>query len=122
MDLSIPTPPDAAFLWAWKRAVNLAGPNFFTAKNGYKAPKNVDEATSKWQLIPDWEVIRASLRHLSHWEAYFLVSLYSFYNDEDAEILASEIHMPRTLNGCTHGLDETRTGVLAHLMLSYRGW
>jgi hypothetical protein len=111
------------FLTAWKRAVKLsAGPSFFTCEQGYEPAASVEAATSKWQMIPDWEACKKGMGYLSAGEALFLAAMVAFYNDELGEECArraGESLNPRIL---ATRLDEPHAQAITHLMLTYRGW
>ncbi|AZC90174.1 hypothetical protein J1G36_11710 [Pseudomonas carnis] len=66
------------FFHAWRKAVRLAGPQYFGAND----PTQFDNAPSKWELCPDVLLIESAIGVTSHSEQVFLAALVSVYNDE----------------------------------------
>ncbi len=104
----------ALFLAAWKEAIEMAGEEYF------KLQCNVDEATDKNQLCPNFDMIKNSLFRLSTGQAQFLAALYSFYNDQDGQKLLEALNRPNHLDLCF--LDDDRLDIITRLLLSYNGW
>lgn len=107
---------EAAFLDAWKRGVRLAGTQFFG--NGHIQP---DEADTKYDLAPDYDMVLRALGQLSSGEGVFLAAMYSFYNSHAGGKMLAELHVTG-LGDIAGSLDEQRVRVLADLMVSYAGW
>ena len=105
-----------AFLEAWKRGVEIAGPQWF----GDGTPEGLDHARSKWDLCPDLQRIHATLGVLSNGERLFLATLCSFYNAREGGALLAHcgFHGLADLGG----LDLQRRRVIADLLLNYDGW
>lgn len=104
------------FLAAWKRGVQLAGPDYFKLR----AP-TVEAATHKGQLEPDWDLIEETLMVRSRGEAAFLAAMCSFYNAEWGQSLLVRAGFPN-LCDLASKLDEPHTGIIAELFLNYPGW
>lgn len=109
----------ARFFKAWQEGVSLAGVCYF----GDGTQAGLQAATNKNDLAPNFERILGALGYLSGGERTFLVAMYSFYNDRDAQILQEGFsHEGRSFGGTISGLDLGRRRVLAELTLSYTGW
>lgn len=112
------------FLNAWKRGVKLAGPHYF--KNTLPTPgagplADVENATSKWQLCPDLQMIRRAIGGVSRGEGAFLAAMYSFYNAKDGQQLLKRAGYPNICDLAAK-LDSRRAGIIAELFLNYPGW
>ena len=107
---------DTHFFNAWKRAVLLAGPQYFGT--GQRA--DADLALKKWDLCPRLDLIRRAIGVMSPAEQRFLAALTSFYNAEDGGRLLKRagFHGFADLGN----LDLKRRTILAVLLLSYNGW
>lgn len=105
-----------AFFEAWKRGVEIAGPQWF----GDGVPAGLNRARSKWHLCPDLQRIRDALGVLSSGERLFLAALCSFYNAREGGALLGhcDFHGLADLGG----LDLQRRRVIADLLLNYDGW
>ena len=111
------------FLIAWKRAVAMAGPEFFTAGRGHDAPPSMVDATDKGQLIPHWDVVENGIGPLSTSQRVFLAAICSFYNGEWGK------NLPDTHgDGCdsigdvANRLDRDQVDILTALMNYHTGW
>lgn len=107
--------PDA-FLQAWKRGVQLAGPQWF----GDGTPEGLNLARDKWDLCPDVSRISKAIGVLSAGERMFLAAMVSFYNERKggAFLKRCEFHGLADFGG----LDLQRRKVIADLLLNYSGW
>ena len=118
------------FLEAWKRAICLTGrPELFysdehEANSPCKSKEDVEKATDKNHLRPDKEAFERAFGVCSASEISFLLSMYSFFNGDDAKNIAINLDIYRfPFPGVlAHQLDTDRKQVLFDLMLSYRGW
>jgi hypothetical protein len=107
---------EQAFLDAWLRGVQMAGPRWFGDGGVPTIP-----TPTKYDLAPRYDDIMANLGVLSSGEAAFLVAMYSFYNSYAAAgmwKLASAAPMA----GLASCLDEPRRRIIADLLVSYEGW
>lgn len=104
------------FFHAWKKAVRLAGPQYFGASN----PNQLDNARSKWDLCPDVPLIESSIGVMSHGEQVFLAALVSFYNDETGGRLLQRVGVRGLADFGL--LDTQRRLLLATLIIHYSGW
>lgn len=109
------------FLVTWKKAVALAGEHLFTHHRNYSAPSSVDQATDKWQLIPNYEVINNYLKTASTGEALFIAVLYSFYNGDDGAAMYQELGY-RGLGDIAHRLEYEQLQIVTELMRHHTGW
>lgn len=109
------------FLVAWKKAVNLAGGRLFTHHRDYSAPTSVDQATDKWQLIPNYEVIKDYLKAASTGEALFIAVLYSFYNGDDGWEMYQDLGY-RGLGDIAYRLEYEQLQIVTELMRYHTGW
>ncbi len=109
---------EAAFLDAWLRGVELAGPRFFGGEmTGFEPP------VGKWDFAPRYDDIVDNLGVMSRGETVFLVSMYSFFNSTVAGQLLADMKIGATSPGGLSALmDEKRRRVLADLLVSYTGW
>lgn len=104
------------FFQTWKKAVLLAGPNYF----GIDCRGDVSMTHSKWDLCPDVPLIESAIGVMSHGEQVFLAALVSFYNDEAGGRLLQQVGV-RSL--ADFGLlDTQRRTLLASLIVHYSGW
>ena len=103
------------FFQIWKKAVLLAGPNYFGIDRN-----DVNMTHSKWDLCPDVPLIESAIGAMSHGEQVFLAALVSFYNDETGGRLLQQVCV-RSL--ADFGLlDTQRRTLLANLIIHYSGW
>jgi hypothetical protein len=65
-----------AFFEAWKRGVEIAGPEWF----GDGTREGLNQANTKWDLRPDMLRLNDALGVLSSGERMFLSAMVSFYN------------------------------------------
>lgn len=107
--------PDA-FLQAWKRGVQLAGPQWF----GDGTPEGLSLARDKWDLCPDVPRISKAVGVLSGGERMFLAAMVSFYNERKGGALLKRCGFHGLAD--FGGLDLQRRKVLADLVLNYGGW
>lgn len=109
------------FLAAWKKAVALAGEHLFTHHRDYPAPQSVDQATDKWQLIPNYDVINKYLKMASTGEALFIAVLYSFYNGDDGAEMYQDLGY-RGLGDIAYRLEYEQLKIVTELMRYHTGW
>ena len=109
------------FLAAWKKAVIFAGERLFTHHRDYSAPTSIDEATDKWQLIPNYEVIETYLKTASTGEALFVAVLYSFYNGDDGCAMYQDLGY-HGLGDIAYRLEYEQLQIVTELMRYHTGW
>ena len=109
------------FLAAWKKAIALAGEHLFTHHSDYPAPDRIDQATDKWQLIPNYEVINNYLKTASTGEALFIAVLYSFYNGDDGWKMYQDLGY-RGLGDIAYRLEYEELQIVTELMRYHTGW
>jgi hypothetical protein len=107
--------PDA-FFKAWKRGVEIAGPQWF----GDGTPDGLQRAVKKWDLCPRVDRINKALGVLSGGERMFLSAMVSFYNAHDGGKLLGRCGFEGLSD--LSGLDLQRRQVVADLVLNYAGW
>jgi hypothetical protein len=104
------------FFNAWRRGVQLAGPNLF----GSGPATHVDQVTTLQDLCPKLALIERAIGAMSSGEQVFLAALVSIYNADEGTRLFERIG----LRGLADfgGLDLPRRAVIASLILNYAGW
>ncbi len=107
--------PDA-FFQAWKRGVEIAGPQWF----GDGTHSGLQCAASKWDLRPNLIVINDALGVLSSGQRMFLAAMVSFYNARDGAAMLRRCGFEGLSD--LGGLDSKRRQVIADLVLHYNGW
>ncbi|NPX93955.1 hypothetical protein DZ977_003450 [Pseudomonas aeruginosa] len=105
-----------AFFEAWRRGVEIAGPEWF----GDGAREGLNRARDKWDLNPAVQRIEKSLGVLSGGERMFLAAMVSFYNERKGGALLKRCGFHGLAD--FGGLDLQRRKVIADLMLHYSGW
>jgi len=105
-----------AFLQAWKRGVEIAGPQWF----GDGTRDGVQRAVRKWDLCPRVSAINDNFGVLSGGERMFLAAMVSFYNGYDGGQLLRRCGFEGLCD--LGGLDLERRQVIADLVLNYAGW
>ena len=81
-----------AFFEAWKRGVEIAGPEWF----GDGTREGLNQAKSKWDLRPNMLRLNDALGVLSSGERMFLSAMVSFYNAREGGACSSAV----TSTGC----------------------
>ncbi|MEW6647164.1 MAG: hypothetical protein AB1450_08205 [Pseudomonadota bacterium] len=111
------------FLAAWKAGVKIAGDDLFRVERGYARISCIDEATTKWQLVPARDEVEAYVLKgkASRWTRAFVAAMCSFYNSEWAAGMLKRLKVG-SIGELAQGLDGERRTVLAALLVSYRGW
>lgn len=106
-----------AFLDAWKDGIALIGETHFVITSS-----SVVEANDKFQLCPDFEILRQSLGVLSGGERRFLIGMCQFYSDSGVANLCHQlgINIPSLADLAL--LDEKHRSILVRLLNSYTGW
>lgn len=119
MQMSLADDGEDRFLHAWKRGVKLAGEKLFHCD-----AESIDAAVDKEQLRPHWERVEAYIRQaISPGERLFVMELCSFYNSDWMQEWKKKLRISRGSIGLAAiRLGEERRGVLADLLVSYRGW
>lgn len=107
--------PDA-FFYAWKRGVELVGPDLF----GNGSREGLDLAVDKWDLCPNVALIRKAIGVMSSGEKVFLAAMVSFYNANDGGALLKRVGVHGLAD--LSGLDLERRRIIAALLLNYTGW
>ena len=105
---------EAAFLDAWRRGIEIAGPQWFG--EGFDFP-----GATKWDLQPRYDDIVEAIGWLSSGEAAFLAGMYSFFNAHTGGKMLRQLEI-HGLADLAASVDEPRRKVLADLFLSYEGW
>ncbi|EOX6785715.1 hypothetical protein ACPU7Y_000532 [Pseudomonas aeruginosa] len=105
-----------AFFEAWKRGVEIAGPEWF----GDGTREGLNQAESKWDLRPNMLRLNDALGVLSSGERMFLSAMVSFYNAREGGAMLKRCNF----HGLSDfdGLDLQRRKVIADLLLNYCGW
>jgi hypothetical protein len=106
----------AAFLYAWKQGVALAGPTYF----GDGTQIGLNNATCRWELRPDLLMINNAISVLSVNERIFLAALVSFYDTEVGSVLLKQVGVRGLAD--LGLLDLERRDVIASLIMDYHGW
>lgn len=107
--------PDA-FFQAWKRGVEIAGPEWF----GDGTRESLCHATSKWDLRPNLLMLNDALSVLSGGQRMFLSAMVSFYNAREGAAMLKRCGFEGLAD--LGGLDLERRQVIADLVLNYSGW
>ncbi|EMV8748361.1 TPA: hypothetical protein PXD14_000412 [Pseudomonas aeruginosa] len=107
--------PDA-FFKAWKRGVQIAGPQWF----GEGTLDGLNKAQDKWDLCPDVPRISKAIGVMSGGERMFLAAMVSFYNERKGGALLTRCGFHGLAD--FSGLDLQRRKVIAELVLHYSGW
>lgn len=107
--------PDA-FFQAWKRGVEIAGPEWF----GDGTPQGLQRARSKWELRPNLLRLGDALGVLSSGQRMFLSAMVSFYNAREGAAMLRRCGFEGLAD--LGGLDLQRRQVIADLVLHYSGW
>ena len=105
-----------AFFKAWKRGVEIAGPEWF----GDGTPEGLQRATSKWDLRPKVLLLNDALDVLSGGQRMFLSAMVSFYNAREGGAMFKRCGFEGLSD--LGGLDLERRKVIADLVLNYSGW
>lgn len=102
-----------AFFEAWKRGVEIAGPEWF----GDGTREGLNRANTKWDLRPDMLRLNDALGVLSSGERMFLSAMVSFYNAREGGAMLKRCHF----HGLSDfdGLDLERRKVIADLLVNY---
>lgn len=109
------------FLDAWKRAVALAGFEYF----GDGTPAGCAVAAEKNQLRPRWEIIDTAFAELTEAEQIFLANVLTFFNSDRGgwPVKKYVAALPNVSIGhASARLDEPRREALAQLLTTYTGW
>ncbi len=114
------------FLEAWKKGVELIGPEFFMTRRPGLGAKDmplasVDLIRDKWQACPDPDAVEAGLDVLSSGEAALLVAMCSFYNPEWGGGLMRHMGI-NGLADLASRLDLQERQIITDLLLNYTGW
>lgn len=105
-----------AFFQAWKRGVEIAGPQWF----GDGTHDGLQCATSKWDLCPNLVLLNDALGVLSSGQRMFLAAMVSFYNAREGATMLRRCGFEGLSD--LGGLDLKRRQVIADLVLNYNGW
>jgi hypothetical protein len=108
---------ERAFFDAWRRGVEIAGPQWF----GDGTAAAAANATSKYAVAPRFDAISEAIGWLSSGEAVFLAAMYSFYNADTGGKMLRQLRV-NGLADVAAKLDEPRLRVIAALLVSYAGW
>ncbi len=105
-----------AFFEAWKRGARIAGTEWF----GNGTCEGLQQATTKWDLRPNLEMINDALGVLSSGQRMFLSAMVSFYNAREGGAMLKRCGFEGLSD--LGGLDLERRKVIADLTLHYTGW
>lgn len=105
-----------AFFQAWKRGVELAGPEWFG--DGTRA--GLQCAATKWDLRPRVLLLNDALGVLSGGQRMFLSAMVSFYNAAEGAAMLRRCGFEGLSD--LGNLDLERRQVIADLVLNYHGW
>ncbi|VFR55227.1 FIG01211190: hypothetical protein [plant metagenome] len=105
-----------AFFLAWKRGVEIAGPEWF----GDGTREGLQRATVKWDLRPNLLLLNDALGVLSGGQRMFLSAMVSFYNAREGAAMLRCCGFEGLAD--LGGLDLERRQVIADLVLNYSGW
>ncbi|VFR73711.1 FIG01211190: hypothetical protein [plant metagenome] len=105
-----------AFFLAWKRGVEIAGPEWF----GDGTREGLQRATVKWDLRPNLLLLNDALGVLSGGQRMFLSAMVSFYNAREGAAMLRRCGFEGLAD--LGGLDLERRQVIADLVLNYSGW
>ncbi|TPG90335.1 hypothetical protein EAH72_29480 [Pseudomonas caspiana] len=106
----------AAFLYAWKQGVALAGPTYF----GDGTQISLNNATCRWDLRPNLLMINNAINVLSTNERVFLAALVSFYDTDEGGVLLKQVGVRGLAD--LGVLDPERRDVIASLVMHHHGW
>ncbi|MHC8334091.1 hypothetical protein [Pseudomonas sp. LB3P25] len=106
----------AAFLYAWKQGVAIAGPTFF----GDGTQTGLNRATCRWDLRPNLRTINSAISILSDNERVFLAALVSFYDADEGSALLKQVGIRGFADLVV--LDPERRDVIASLVMHHHGW
>ncbi len=109
------------FLAAWIVGVSIIGEEWFTQGKSAVKPASLDQATDKWQLIPNWDLVSERISVLSSGEAALLAVMCSFYNSEWGGELMRNMGI-QGMADISGTLDLRERKVLSELLLNYTGW
>lgn len=107
--------PDA-FLQAWKRGAEIAGPEWL----GDGSREGLRRATDKFDLRPNMLMLNDALGVLSSGQRMFLSAMVSFYNAREGAAMLRRCGFEGLAD--LGGLDLERRQVIADLVLNYSGW
>lgn len=107
----------ARFLAAWKKAIEIIGPQYFYCKG----VDNYQDATDRNQIRPDHETIERFMSVCSIGEGVFIGAVCSFYNG-DWGLSLGKCHGYTALGDIANRLDLEQVEVLTELMLNHTGW
>ncbi|PLC52881.1 hypothetical protein CR155_15865 [Pollutimonas nitritireducens] len=105
-----------AFIKAWKRGVEIAGPEWF----GDGTHDGLQGVASKWDLRPNLVLLNDALGVLSSGQRMFLAAMVSFYNAREGAAMLRRCGFEGLSD--LSGLDLKRRQVIADLVLHYNGW
>lgn len=104
------------FLAAWKRGC-LISPQYF----GDGTRESIEAATDKWQLAPNVDAIKKTVRSKSPGEAIFLAAMVDFYNSERSREIQKAAKQSDGVGNLLR-MDCERRQVIADLLVNYAGW
>jgi hypothetical protein len=106
----------AAFLYAWKQGIALAGSTYF----GDGTQIGLNKADSRWDLRPNLLLIKNSISVLSVNECAFLAAMVSFYNCDEGNALLKQVGVRGLAD--LGALDSMRRDVIASLVRHNHSW
>jgi len=107
----------ARFLTAWKKAIEIIGPQYFYCRG----IDNYQDATDRNQILPDHEAIERFMSVCSVGEGVFIGAVCSFYNG-DWGLDLGKSHGYAALGDIAGRLDLDQLEVVTELMLNHTGW
>jgi hypothetical protein len=110
---------EARFLTAWKRAVRMAGAQYFDVINTHF----YEFASKKDQLRPSYPKIKSALSTESIQQGLFLCALYTFYNEDEGRRLTLQFYPScGSMDVLMRQLEPERREILQSLASSYTDW
>ncbi|MCW9012304.1 MAG: hypothetical protein OQL06_00860 [Gammaproteobacteria bacterium] len=112
----------SAFLNAWLEGVKIVGESWFTFNPTFcQKAESLNEAKSKWQVMPNYELVNERIGVLSGGEVALLAAMRSFYNAEWGGKLMQDGGL-QGLADLSGKLDLQGNRIIAELMINYTGW
>ena len=106
----------AAFFFAWKQGVDLAGFTYFG--DGSKAGFN--KANCRWDLRPILRMVDKNFEVLSNQERVFLAAMVSFHDTQKGCELLKQAGVKGLAD--LGLLDPVQRDIIASLIMHYHGW
>jgi len=104
------------FLENWKKGISLAGKRFFKISSN-----DLESATNKDELAPNYQAIKDDFGILSHGEKVMLALMYSFYDPECGQELLVDANAANFVDAIML-MDDKRKAVILELLDNHSGW